>query len=69
MTIPLSPCPYKVGDQVKFKPAAYAESTASFGGALNVVVIGTVEQIHEDHRWYRAAYETPQGTRHECFKY
>ena len=65
----MSPCPYKVGDQVKFKPAAYAESTASFGGALNVVVAGMVVQINEPHRWYRASYETPQGTRFETFKY
>jgi len=69
VTIPLSSCPYEIDDQVKFKPAAYAESTASFGGALDVKVIGTVVQIHEAHRWYRAAYETPQGTRHECFKF
>ena len=63
------PCPYKIGDQVKFKPSAYAESTTGFGGALNVEVVGTVVQINEPRHWYRAAYETPQGTRFECFKY
>lgn len=65
----MNPCPYDIGDQVKFKPAAYAESTASFGSALNVEVVGTVVQINEPHRWYRASYETPQGTCHETFKY
>lgn len=69
VTIPLNPCPYKIGDQVKFKPSAYAESTTGFGGALNVEVVGTVVQINEPHRWYRASYETPQGAGSETFKF
>ena len=65
----MNPCPYKIGDQVKFKPSAYAESTTGFGGGLNVEVVGTVVQINEPRHWYRAAYETPQGTRFETFKF
>ncbi len=69
VTIPLSSCPYKIGDKVKFKPSAYGDSTTGFGGELNVEVAGTVTQTSEARRWYRASYETPQGTRYECFKY
>lgn len=69
MTIPLNPCPYKIGDQVKFKPSAYGDSTTGFGGELNVEVAGKVVQINEPHHWYRAAYEPPQGTRYETFKF
>lgn len=65
----MNPCPYKIGDQVKFKPSAYGDSTTGFGGELNVEVTGKVVQINEPHHWYRAAYETPQGTRFETFKF
>lgn len=65
----MTECPYQIGDKVRFKPSAYAESITIFGGALNVEVIGTVVQIHGDHHWYRASYETPQGTCFECFKF
>lgn len=45
------------------------DSLKGFGVMLDVKVTGTVVQIHEDHRWYRAAYESPQGTRYETFKF
>ena len=61
-------CPYEIGDKFRFKPGAYMDSLKGFGVMLDVKVTGTVVQIHEDHRWYRAAYETPQGTRYETFK-
>lgn len=65
----MNPCPYEIGDQVKFKPSAYGDSTTGFGGELNVEAVGTVKQISDAHRWYRASYETPQGTRYETFKF
>ena len=58
-----------LGAVVKFKPCANVDKSAGFGSVLNVKVPGTVVQIHAEHRWYRVAYETPQGTRYECFKY
>lgn len=69
MTIPLNPCPYEIGDKLRFKPAAYAASASGFGSDLEIEVTGTVVQIHEEHSWYRARYDTPQGTRYETFKY
>lgn len=65
----MSECPYTIGDTFRFKPSAYAESTCGFVGALNVTVTDTVMRIHEDHRWYRASYDTPQGVQHETFKF
>jgi len=60
----LNPCPYKIGDKYRFKPAAYAASAAGFGSDLEIEVTGTVVQIHEEHSWYRVSYETPQGIRY-----
>ena len=62
-------CPYEPGDKVRFRPAAYYHSTDGFARALDIEVTGTVERIHEGHRWYRAVYETPQGEAYECFKF
>lgn len=58
-----------VGDKIRFKPCANADKSAGFGEILGAKVTGTVVQVHEPHRWARAAYETPQGTRYECFKF
>lgn len=65
----MTPCPYDIGDTFRFKPSAYTGSTAYYGPALNAQVDGTVVQIHEAHRWYRASYDTPQGVQHETFKF
>ena len=54
---------------VKFKPCANVDKSAGFGEVLGVQVTGVIVQIHAEHRWYRAAYEMPTGTRYECFKY
>lgn len=54
---------------MRFKPSANFGSTAGFGEDLTIEVTGVIVQIHAAHRWYRAAYETPQGTRYECFKF
>ena len=54
---------------VKFKPCANVDKSSGFGEVLGVEVTGVIVQIHAEHRWYRAAYETAQGTRYECFKY
>lgn len=58
-----------LGDVVKFKPCANVDKSAGFGEVLGVQVTGVIVQIHAEHRWYRAAYEMPTGTRYECFKF
>lgn len=65
----MSDCPYEIGDKFRFKPGAYMESLKGFGMMLDVDVLGTVEQIHEAHRWHRARFDTPQGVQHETFKF
>lgn len=65
----MSECPYEIGDKFRFKPAAYLAGTSGFGLELDVEVTGTVERVHEQHRWYRARYATPQGVQHETFKF
>lgn len=68
--LPPQPCPYAVGDRVRFKPAAFSCGVAGFGGELNVRVEGTVIRVHEDHRWYRVSWEySPGCTGYETFKY
>ena len=62
-------CPYEVGDKFRFIPSCNAENTNGFGEVLRVEVTGTVVQVHEAHRWYRASYDTPQGVQHETFKF
>lgn len=61
--------PYEIGDTFRFVPACNAENTNGFGDVLRVEVTGTVVQVHEEHRWYRARYDTPQGVQHETFKF
>lgn len=58
-----------MGDRLRFKPCANVDKTAGFGDILGCEVAGTVVQVNEERRWYRAAYETPQGTMYETFKY
>jgi hypothetical protein len=64
-----SECPYEVGDKVRFKPSAYASGCSPFGGNLDITVLGTVERVHEAHRWYRTCWDGPQGPMYECFKF
>lgn len=61
--------PYEIGDKFRFIPSCNAENTNGFGEILRVDVTGTVVQVHEAHRWYRASYDTPQGVQHETFKF
>lgn len=61
--------PYEIGDKFRFIPTCNAENPNGFGEVLRVEVTGTVVQVHEEHRWYRARYDTPQGVQHETFKY
>lgn len=65
----MSTCPYEIGCMVRFVPCANIDKTDGFGEMLGCEVTGPVVQVNEEHRWYRAAYETPQGTRYECFKF
>lgn len=70
VTTPLpSECPYEVGDRIRFKPSAYSDGVAPFGEDLDVTVLGTVERVHEAHRWYRMTWPGPQGPMYECFKF
>ena len=61
--------PYEIGEKFRFIPSCNAENTNGFGEILRVDVTGTVVQVHEAHRWYRASYDTPQGVQHETFKF
>jgi hypothetical protein len=54
---------------VRFVPSAFKGASAGFGGELRVKLTGTVVQVHEEHRWYRVAYDTPCGVQHETFKF
>ena len=66
----MSECPYEVGDKLRFKPAAYFAGTSGYGSGLDVEVTGTVERVHERHRWYRVGYEVQPGCiGFETFKY
>lgn len=60
-----------IGDKLRFKPSAYFESLASFGGSeLEVWVTGTVIYINALHRFFRCEYENYSGCiGHECFKF
>lgn len=65
----LSECPYEVGDKLRFKPTAYFAGASGYGSEIDVEVTGTVERVHERHRWYRVRYATPLGVAYECFKF
>ena len=64
-------CPVKIGDEIRFRPAAFMQTPVGFAGEdVTVFVTGTVVLINEDHRYYRTEYTMP-GCRkgHECFKF
>lgn len=62
--------PVKVGDTVRFIPAAFHTGTAGFGGDLRIEVQATVIFVHQDHRYYRAEWTMSPGcTGQECFKF
>ena len=66
----LPPCPYTIGDKVRFKPAAFARTRGEDAAfEIPVEVTGTVIQIHEDHRWYRVEYNMPGCIGRETFKF
>ena len=62
-------CPYEIGDKVRFKPAAFYRTRDDPVYDIPVEVTGTVVQIHEAHRWYRAQYSMPGCIGHETFKF
>lgn len=67
---PTAECPVEVGQEIRFKPAAYFNGSAGLGMELDVIVTATVIQIHAEHRWYRAEWRTPGGRiLRESFKY
>ena len=67
---PTAECPVEVGQEIRFKPAAYFTGTGGLGMELDVIVEATVIQIHEEHRWYRAEWRTAGGRiLRESFKF
>ena len=63
-------CPVEIGQEIRFKPAAYFNGTSGLVTELDVIVTATVIQIHAEHRWYRAEWRTPGGRiLRESFKY
>lgn len=65
-----TPCPYEIGDKIRFRPAAFARTRGDdLGWEIPVEVTGTVIQIHEEHRWYRVEYTMPGCIGRECFKF
>lgn len=54
---------------MRFTPAAYLGKTDGFCEDLTITVTGEIVQVNEARRWYRVRYKTPQGERHECFKF
>ena len=62
----------KVGALVRFVPSACWVGEAGLTPHVNVEVVGTVIEIHEDHHWYRVEYcmgHNPDCIGYECFKY
>lgn len=63
-------CPVEIGQEIRFKPAAYFSGTSGLVTELDVIVTATVIQIHAEHRWYRAEWRTPGGRiLRESFKF
>ena len=58
----------KIGDKVRFRPAANYDHSCGFPDELQIEVEGTVEYINEKHGYYRVRYELPGCDGHECFK-
>lgn len=65
----LPPCPYAIGDKVRFKPAAFQRTRDEAAFEIPVEVTGTVIQIHEEHRWYRVEFKMPGCIGRETFKF
>lgn len=63
-------CPVEIGDRWTFVPCANLEHSVGFADVLQAQVTGTVVQIHEEHRWFRVAWEIRPGRiAYECFKF
>lgn len=59
----------EIGDKFRFIPCANTDHSAGFSDVLLKEVTGTIVQIHEEHRWFRCAYERGTLRGFECFKY
>ena len=62
----------KIGDKVKFIPAAWTQFSAAnvleqYGAQGEVV--GEIIEINREHRWYRVQYQAGGTTQHETFKF
>ena len=58
----------KLGDKVRFRPAANYDHSCGFPDELQIEVEGTVEYINEKHGFYRVHYKLPGCDGYECFK-
>ena len=60
----------EIGDKYILIPAANTDHSSNFGEILRQPITGTVVQIHEEHRWFRVAWEIQPGRiAFECFKF
>ena len=62
----------KLGDKFTFTPSANLDNSAGFHGILRRMVVGTVVEIHDEHRWFRVAFTAGELTPtvfYECFKF
>lgn len=61
----------KIGDTLRFHPAAFEASSGEIPGAGPVpdMVTGTVVSVNAAHRWYRVRFEVHGIEMHETFKF
>lgn len=59
----------KVGDKIKFRPAANADKTNGFAEILGQKVPGEIVEVNFSRRWARARYVVAGVTRYGCFKF
>ena len=73
-TEPAPRCPVQAGDTLTFRPSAWERWSGAgpYGGEMRGAlsrVRGTVEAVHEEHRWYCVRYEANGYTMREGFKF
>ncbi len=58
----------KVGDKVRFQPAAFIDYRPPQPG-VPIKVTGYIAEINRAHRWVRVTFEVHGITLNECFKF
>ncbi len=62
----------RLGDKIRFLPAANKDHTAGFGGLLAKEATGVIVYINAARRWYQVEYQMgsdPGRVGYECFKF